>query len=143
MSVFLTGPGRIDTSQDEMSHRGLRVRSGGTLLYALYSTHVSTRPTLVLSTRTSNGVRPKYQQCLLLFPFPPFLPTRHSLFRHSRFYFSLPYCFILRCTSGCPRRCRWRRTAEDMLQLTRTRRDNWGCPGCNRARQDWECSVRE
>ena len=98
---------------------------------------------LVLSTCTSNGIRPKDQQRLLLFPFPPFLPARHSLFTYGRFYFSLPYCFILRCASGSPRRCRWRRTAEDMLQLACTRRDDWGCPGCNRARKDWECSVRE
>ena len=82
---------------------------------------------LVLSTRTSNGVRPKHQQCLLLFPFPSFLPARHSLF----FYF---YCLILRCASGYPSRCPRRHTTKNMLQLPRACRDDRGCSGCHRAR---------
>ena len=85
---------------------------------------------------------PNHQQCLLLPPFPLFLPARYNLCRHRR-RFLYTHCFVLPCASGCPRRRRWRCTTKDVLELARASRDDWGCPGRCRARKRRERGVRE
>src|SRR6266850_2359139 len=105
---------------------------------------VSIALALVLPTSTSTRIRPKHKQGLLPLPLPPFLPARRSLRDRRHFLrFSRSNSFILRCASGRPRRRRRWGATEDVLQLTRARREHRACPGRCRARQCRERRVRE
>ena len=97
---------------------------------------------LTLSSRTR--VRQHEQRLLLLLRLALFLPTGRGLRRRrSLIRLSAPRRLVLCRASGSPRRRRWWRAAHNMMQLTRSCRNNRTRPRRRRARQCRERRVRE